>query len=63
MHGKPMKHQDGSFVMNEYTGNVKLINGAKNVAEVIIGKHRNGPTGTIKLFFDKSKTRFDDLME
>ena len=32
-----------------------------NVAEVIIGKQRNGPTGTIKLFFQKNQTRFENL--
>ena len=32
-----------------------------NVAEVIIGKQRNGPNGTVKLYFQKSQTRFESL--
>lgn len=32
-----------------------------NIIEVIIAKHRNGPTGTVKLFFEKSYTSFSDL--
>ncbi len=32
-----------------------------NVAEVIIAKQRNGPTGTVKLLFDNRSTRFQNL--
>lgn len=33
----------------------------KGVAEVIIGKHRNGPTGTVKLTFLGEYTRFENF--
>jgi replicative DNA helicase len=32
-----------------------------NIAEVIIAKQRNGPTGTVKLFFSNRTTRFENL--
>lgn len=35
----------------------------KGIGEIIIGKHRNGPTGTVKLKFFNSFTRFDNLFE
>jgi replicative DNA helicase len=35
----------------------------QNVAELIIAKQRNGPTGTVKVRFDKQWTRFDNLAE
>jgi replicative DNA helicase len=33
----------------------------EGVAEVMLAKHRNGPTGTVKLAFLKQYTRFDNL--
>ena len=33
----------------------------KNVAELIVAKHRNGPVGTVPLYFRKDITRFEDL--
>lgn len=33
----------------------------KGIAEVIIGKHRNGPTGTVRLAFLEQYTRFANL--
>jgi len=32
--------------------------GKKQEAEILIEKHRNGPTGVVKLFFDKDKSSF-----
>lgn len=35
--------------------------GNKGLAEIIIGKHRNGPVGSLHLLFTGRFTRFDDL--
>ncbi|MEO8875081.1 MAG: replicative DNA helicase [Polyangiaceae bacterium] len=35
----------------------------RNVAELIIAKQRNGPTGTVKVRFDREYTRFDNLAD
>ena len=34
---------------------------AKNTADIIIAKHRNGPVGTIRLSFEATQTRFSEL--
>ena len=34
---------------------------AEGIAEIIVGKQRNGPTGTVKLAFIKEHTRFENL--
>src|SRR2546422_625073 len=33
----------------------------ENVCEIIIAKHRNGPIGTIELYFHKEFSRFENL--
>jgi len=33
----------------------------KNIADIFIKKHRNGPTGNIELYFDREKQRFISL--
>jgi replicative DNA helicase len=35
--------------------------GIKNIAEIIIAKHRNGPVGTIKLYFRSERASFENL--
>jgi replicative DNA helicase len=34
----------------------------KNIADVIVAKHRNGPTGQVQLFFRREFTRFYDMI-
>ena len=33
----------------------------KNIAEIMVAKHRNGPTGAIKLYFDEQRVSFRNL--
>jgi replicative DNA helicase len=35
----------------------------EGIAEIIVAKHRNGPTGRLDLHFEKSITRFDNLSD
>ena len=59
--------QDADLVMflyrqEYYTGpEDKDGNSVEGKAELIVSKQRNGPTGTVELFFHKSYTRFDSL--
>jgi replicative DNA helicase len=54
--------QDADIVMFIYREDmVKENTDRKNIADVIVAKHRNGPTDTVPLYFDKALTRFADL--
>jgi len=54
--------QDADIVMFVYRDKVYNPETEKeNIADLIVAKHRNGPTGQISLFFNESQTRFVDL--
>ena len=52
-----------SFIYREEVYNKELDEERRGVAEFIIGKHRNGPTGVVKLKFWHAYTRFDNFAE
>ncbi|MBL9009536.1 MAG: replicative DNA helicase [Alphaproteobacteria bacterium] len=47
----------------EYGKWLEKMNRVGGKAEVLVEKHRSGPTGSIRLAFDGSFTRFDDLAD
>ncbi len=54
--------QDADIIMFIYRDDYYDKNSKEpGVAEVIISKHRNGPTGTVKLAFLKPLTKFENL--
>ena len=54
--------QDADVIMFLYRDEVYNQDSVeKGIAEVIIGKQRNGPIGTVRLAFRGEFTRFDDL--
>ncbi|RMX10858.1 replicative DNA helicase [Vandammella animalimorsus] len=55
--------QDADVIMFIYRDDYynKEKSTAPNQAEIIIGKQRNGPTGTVNLYFQKDQTRFENL--
>jgi replicative DNA helicase len=54
--------QDADIVMFIYREDVyNPETERKNIADIIIAKHRNGPVGDVSLFFKASQTRFCDL--
>ena len=57
--------QDADIIMFIYRDEVynKETTEDKGVAEIIIAKHRNGSTGTVRLAFSSEITRFDNLEE
>ncbi len=54
------KPEDGTPELAEWQEEMERVH---NIAEVIVGKQRHGPVGTIKLFFSGEYTKFSDLDE
>ncbi len=54
--------QDADLILFIYRDEVYNENtNDKNIAEIVIGKQRNGPIGTVKVRFEGRYTRFDNL--
>ena len=54
--------QDADIVMFIYREELyKEDTPNRNIADIIIAKHRSGPTGTIQLYFNKELTKFADV--
>jgi len=54
--------QDSDIVMFIYRDDVyNQESERKNIADLIVAKHRNGPVGEVSLYFQASQTRFRDL--
>ncbi|TMB90728.1 MAG: replicative DNA helicase [Chloroflexi bacterium] len=54
--------QDADIVMFIYRDDIyNPESERKNIADIIVAKHRNGPVGEVSLYFQASQTRFRDL--
>ncbi len=53
--------QDADVVMFIHREKDEDNGGRQNVAEIMIEKHRNGPTGRVELYFDADKSSFSDI--
>lgn len=54
--------QDADVVLFIYREEMYLEDTERqNIADIIVSKHRNGPTGTVSLYFRKELTQFSDL--
>jgi replicative DNA helicase len=54
--------QDSDIVIFIYREDMHKENSdKKNIADIIVAKHRNGPTDTIPLYFRKELTKFESL--
>ena len=49
------------FIHREDKANKDKVSDRPNIAEIMVEKHRNGPTGMVELYFDEKHTTFRDL--
>jgi replicative DNA helicase len=54
------KPAEGTPEFQDWMAKMQLVSGR---AEVIVGKHRHGPVGTVELQFEANVTRFSDLAQ
>lgn len=55
--------QDADIVMfNHFPDQYEKDSAKQGVAEIIVAKHRNGPTGSAELFYRKAFTRFENAV-
>jgi replicative DNA helicase len=56
--------QDADIVMFIYRDDVYDEDSErKNIAELNVAKHRNGPTGSVELYFQKNLTQFKNALK
>ena len=60
-HNSGAIEQDADIVMFIYRPEVYFDDAPEGIAELIIGKQRNGPVGSVELAFIKQYTRFENL--
>ncbi len=53
--------QDADVVMFIHREKDEDSGGRQNLTEIMIEKHRNGPTGRVELYFDTDKSSFNDI--
>ena len=54
--------EDRNFTEEEWDQHELVRPYPRNIAELIVAKHRNGPTGSLYLYFRDTLMRFDELM-
>lgn len=55
--------EDASKFAERHANWQEAYTATQNISEVIVGKQRHGPIGTVKLYFDPAATKFTDLQE